>query len=106
MASAWSLRFMIMELLYSAKHLVKDGHLHDETILRFVLHEAARAVEDLIGNSGITPHRQAVHQAAVGGCACEPTLAHAPIGERASQVRILCRVPVGIRRAPFLGVQN
>src|SRR5450631_4749837 len=106
MARAWSLRFMIIRLLYSLQHLMQHGHLYREAVARFVLHDAAIAVEHLVSDRGIAAYRQAVHEAAVGGSACEPAIPHAPIGKRAAQQRIACRIAVGIDCAPFLGIHD
>src|ERR1700683_3541932 len=106
MASAWSLRFMIMTLLYSPKHLMEHRHLHDQAVVCFVLHDAARPVEHLIGDRRVAPDRQAMHETTLGMRAREPALAHAPVGERAAQLRIDSRISVRRRGGPLLGIND
>src|ERR1700722_21025469 len=97
---------MIMTVLYSVKHLMQHRHLHDEPVVRFVLHDAARPVEPLIGDRRIAPNRQAMHEAAVGFRAREPAILHAPVLEAAAQLRIDPAITVGCCGTPFLGVND
>src|ERR1700733_7509884 len=106
MASAWSLRLMIMSVLYSLEHLMEHCHLDYEAVVRFVLHDAARTVKHFVGHGGIAPDGQAVHKTTVRARACEPGLAHAPVGERAAQPLIRTGITVGRGCAPFLGIDN
>src|SRR5450631_2581878 len=106
MARAWSLRFMIMTLSYSRKYLMEHRHLHDEAVVCFLLHDAARAVEHLIGDGGVASHRQAMHEAAVNARGREPAFPHAPVREGAPQARIGFGIAVGCRGAPLLRINH
>src|SRR5690348_11196343 len=86
MARVWSERFNIFSFPCSAsEQLVEHRHLHDEAVVRFTLHDAARAVEHFIGHRGIATDRQAMHEPAVGRGGGEPVILHAPVGEIRAQ---------------------
>src|SRR5579862_3207953 len=95
MASVWSLRFMIMSARASwrLQQLMEHGHLRRQTVPGLALHDAARAVEHLVGDRGIAPHRQTMHHTAFG-CNLEPVIAHAPAAQRAAQPGIARSVSI------------
>src|SRR5579862_2461906 len=107
MASDWSLRFMIMSgwASWRLQQLMEHGHLRRETVIGLALHDAARAVEHLVGDCGIAPHRQTVHHPAVG-CSVEPVIAHAPAAQRAAQPGIARCVSVAGGRTPLFRIEQ
>src|SRR6185312_8020164 len=107
-ARAWSPGCMIMSVCPSnaLQHAIENGHLRGEAVVRFPLHDAARAVEDFVRHGDVAPHRQTVHQAAIRGGVREPIVAHAPMLELAAQLRVGCRVSITGRRAPLLRIND
>src|SRR6185437_10073128 len=107
-ARAWSPGCMIISVCPSnaLQHAIENGHLRGEAIVGFPLHDAARAVEHLVRHRDVAPHRQAVHQAAVRGGVREPVVAHAPMLELATQLRVGRRVPITGGRAPLLRIND
>jgi hypothetical protein len=43
--------------LHSFEHLIEHGHLHEQPVESFALHDAARAIKDFVGDRGVAPYR-------------------------------------------------
>ena len=85
---------------------MQHRHLGGQAVVGLALHDAARAVEHFVGDGDIAPHRQAVHELAVGLRPGEPILAHGPIFESGTERGVTYGVAVVPRRAPFFGVED
>src|SRR6187455_826673 len=106
MTMARSFVFCRVVMSSALHHSIQHGHLTVHAVPRALDYGAARAVENAVRDLDAAPHRQAVHELAVGPRIREPRLVDAPVHELLAQRLIAELVAVMARRRVRLGVDD
>src|ERR1700760_2414950 len=107
MASVCSPRCMIIRFTSdSFEHLIEHGRLHDQSIESLALHDAARAVENLIRDRSVAPHGKTMHEPTLGCRFRKPVVPDAPVQKLCTQSGVTGNVAIAAGATPFLGINN